>query len=158
MLDTITGEGSVFKFLVLAAATLTRPANFDTAALTLPELTTSDMPVTVSTKTTPGSIMYGSTSSGTITWAKPKPDQGSWTLSLSGNTQPTEPERAAMEALITARGKYVWIERQVATDTTKKGGCALVTSTGEPVPSDGIVTFSVGLTGYGPRYEDTSSI
>lgn len=159
MLDTITGDQSVVKYLVLAAATLTRPANFDTAALTLPELTTSDMPVTIGTKTDPVSKMYGSPAAGAdVTWAKPKPDQGSWTLSLSGNVQPTDPERVAMETMIAARGKYIWIERTMHTDTTTKGGCALVTSTGEPVPADGIVTFSVGLTGYGPRYEDTKTI
>lgn len=158
-LDTILGEQSSVRFLVLPAATLTRPANFDTAAQSLPELTTSDMPVSISTKADQVSKMYGSPIDGdNVTWAKPRPDQGSWTMSLQGNVQPTDDERAAMEALIAARGKYVWVERQMHTETTTKGGCALVTATGEPVPADGIVTFSATLTGYGPRYEDTKNI
>lgn len=158
-LDVVYGETSAFKFLVLAAATLTRPADFDTTALSLPELTTSDLPTTVSTTTDPAPKMYGSPADGTgLEWAKPRPDQGSWSASLSGNVQPTDPERLAMETLNAARGKYVWIERRMNADTTNEGGCAIVTSTGKPIPADGVVTFSVGLTGYGPLYPDTSAI
>ncbi len=158
-LDTITGLSSIFKFMVLTVPTLIRPASFDTASLPLPELTTSDMPASVSTKTDPSSKMYGSPADGTgVTWAKPKPDQGSWSATLSGNVQPTDAERANMEALRAAIGKYVWIETQMNTDTTNEGGCALVTSNGRPVPADGVVTFSVGLTGYGPKYLDTAAI
>ncbi|MFB9994076.1 hypothetical protein ACFFLM_19135 [Deinococcus oregonensis] len=159
MLDTITGELSTLKFMVLLAATLTRPATFDTAALVLPELTTSDMPATVATKTDPVSKMYGTPAAGTtLTWTKPKPDTASWTATLSGNVQPTDAERTAMETLRAALGKYVWIEQTMNVDTTKEGGCALVTSRGKPVPADGIVTFSIGLTGYGPNFLDTSNI
>lgn len=158
-LDTITGETSVVKFLILAAATTVRPANFDTTALTLPELTTSDMPAQVATVNNPAPRMYGTPAAGTgNTWAKPKPGEASWSVSLSGNVQPTDPERVAMETMIAALGKYIWFERQMNTDTTKKGGCALITSTGEPLPSDAVVTFSAGLTGYGPKYNDTSAI
>lgn len=159
--DTITGEQSAVKFLILAEPTLTRPTDFDTAAQSLPELTTSDAPVTVRTKTDQATTVYGSAQPGTggsMKWDKPKPDGASWTMILSGNVLPTEAERKAMNDLIAARGKYIWIERKMYTDAEAKGGCALVTSTGEPVPSGQVVTFSVGLTGYGPRYEDTSKI
>lgn len=159
--DTITGEQSKFRFLLLDAPTLTRPANFDADALELPELTTSDMPVTVRTKTDQASTVYGSPQPGTggsMKWDKPKPDGASWTLSLTGNVLPTEAERKAMNAMIAGRGRYCWIERQMYTDAEAKGGCALITSTGEPVASGQVVTFTAGLTGYGPRYEDTKNI
>ncbi|WP_295814531.1 hypothetical protein [uncultured Deinococcus sp.] len=158
-LDTITGELSRFRFLVLAAATLVRPANFDTTALTLPELTTSDMPAQVATVSTPTPKMYGTPAAGTaVTWAKPKPGEASWTATLSGNVQPTDTERANMETLRAALGKYIWMEQQLGTDTTQEGGCALVTSRGKPIPADATVTFSIGLTGYGPNFLDTSAI
>lgn len=158
-LDTITGATSVFKFLVLGGPTLVRPADFDTSALTLPELTTSDMPATVSTTTPPSSPMYGSPAPGSgLTWAKPKPDVASWTGTLSGNVQPTDLERANMETLRGALGKYIWMEVAMNTDTTNEGGCAIVTSRGKPVPVAGDVTFSIGLTGYGPNFLDTSAI
>lgn len=157
-LDTITGETSVFRFMVLAAATLVRPANFAAASLLLPELTTSDLPATVSTKTDPVSKMYGSPAAGVaVTWAKPKPDQGSWTATLSGNVQPTDIERANMETLRGALGKYIWLEQKMNTDASLEGGCALVTSEGKPVGSDAVVTFSIGLTGYGPKFLDTTT-
>lgn len=158
MLETIQGDQSVYRFMLLDEATVVRPANFEAAALTLPELTSTDIPKTVSTKSDPVTRMYGSprSGSGELDWAKPRPDQASWTGSLTGNVMPTDAQRAAMETIIASLGKYVWMERVVNTDTTAKGGCALVTSTGEPVPADGVVTFSVGLTGYGPRYENTA--
>lgn len=159
MSDVTYGETSTFKFLVLSGPTLTRPANFATTALTLPELTTSDLPTTVSTTTDTPPRTYGDPAAGTaLTWAKPRPDQGSWTASLSGNVLPTESERVAMETLLAARGKYVWVERVMHLDTQPEGGCAIVTSTGKPIPADGIVTFSAGLTGYGPLYPDTTTI
>lgn len=156
--DVTYGETSIFKFLVLGAATLVRPANFDSTALVLPELTSTDMPVTIATTARDTPRMYGTAASGggVTGWAKPSAGQGSWTAPIAGNVQPTEPERAAMEALYAARGKYIWVERQMNTDTTKEGGCALVTSTGKPIPADGPVTFSVGLTGWGPHFPDTS--
>ncbi|WP_019008983.1 hypothetical protein [Deinococcus aquatilis] len=158
-LDTITGETSKFRFVVLTAPTLVRPTDFTTAAKELPELTTSDMPATVSTKTDPVSKMYGSPAAGDgVTWAKPKPDQASWTASLSGNVQPTDAERANMEALRAALGKYIWLEQTMNEDTTNEGGCALVTSRGKPVGADAVVTFSIGLTGYGPNFLDTGAI
>lgn len=157
-LDTITGETSIFRFMVLNAATLIRPATFDAAALVLPELTTSDMPASVSTKTDPVSKMYGSPAAGTdLVWAKPKPDVASWTATLSGNVQPTEAERTAMETLRAALGKYVWIESRMNADTQKEGGCTLVTGRGKPIPADAVVTFSISLTGYGPNFLDTST-
>lgn len=158
-LDTITGELSRFRYLVLTAATLVRPANFDTEALSLPELTTSDMPAQVATVNTPTPKMYGTPAAGTaVTWAKPKPGEASWTATLSGNVQPTDTERANMETLRGALGKYVWIETELGSDTTPEGGCVLVTSRGKPIPSDAVVTFSIGLTGYGPNFLDTKSI
>lgn len=157
--DVTYGETSQFKFLVLNAPTKTRPPTFDTAALALPELTSTDMPVAIATTARDTPRMYGTAAAGAagVTgWAKPAAGQGSWTAPISGNVQPTEPERAAMRTMYAARGKYVWIERRVNTETINEGGCALVTSTGKPVPADGPVTFSVGLTGWGEHYPDTS--
>ncbi|AWN24004.1 hypothetical protein DKM44_12820 [Deinococcus irradiatisoli] len=158
-LDFLYGETSNFKFKVLSAPTVIRPVDFDTTALTLPELTTSDLPATVSTKTPATPKMYGSPADGTdITWQKPKPDTGSWTLSLSGNVLPSSADRANMNTFIAALGKYVWIERQMHTSAKNEGGCILVTSTGKPVPADTNtpVTFTAGGTGYGPKFDDTS--
>ncbi|EYB67414.1 hypothetical protein DEIPH_ctg041orf0010 [Deinococcus phoenicis] len=153
------GETSKFRYLVLAAATTTRPADFNAAALPLPELSTTDMPAQVSTKTDTPPKVYGSPAAGTaVTWQKPRPDTGSWTAALSGNVLPTKAERTNMQTMYAALGKYVWIERQMNTDDTWEGGCALVTSTGKPIPADGYVTFSLGLTGYGPKYNDTATI
>jgi hypothetical protein len=158
-LDVTYGETSRFRFLVLAAAILARPANFDTAAKELPELTSTDLPATVSTKTDTPPKMYGSPAAGAgLTWQKPRPDVGSWSATLSGNVQPTEVDRTNMEDLRNALGKYIWIERRLNTDTTNEGGCALVTSVGKPIPADAVVTFSVGLTGFGPLYPDTAAI
>lgn len=158
-LDTIYGETSVFRFLILDAPTEVRPANFDQAALELPELTTSDMPVTVATVARDTPRMYGTPAAGTsgpTGWAKPAPGQGSWSITLSGNVQPTEAQRTAMETLYAARGRYVWTERRMNTDDTNEGGCALVTATGKPIPSDGVVTFTATLTGWGRHFPDTS--
>ncbi len=150
------GETSQFRFMPLPGPTEVRPANFDAQALSLPELTTSDMPVTISTKSDAAPKMYGSPAAGTeVTYAKPRPDQGSWTVSLSGNVQPTADERAAMVALFAQAGKYVWIERRTHLDDRNEGGCAIVTATGKPVPADGIVTFTATLTGYGRKFDDT---
>lgn len=160
-LDTVTGEAARFRFVVLPGkpATLTRPADFDTAAKELPELTTSDFPATVGTNTTPTPKMYGTPKAGEgITWAKPTPTEASWTGTLSGNVQPTDTQRANMEALRAALGKYIWMEQVIDGETTPEGGCAIVTSRGRPVPADGVVTFSVGLTGYGPNFLDTKNI
>lgn len=156
--DVTYGETSVFHFLVLDGPTTIRPANFDMQGKTLPELTTTDMPTSISTKNDPVPRMYGTAKAGTsVTWAKPRPDQGSWTLSASGNVQPTAEERAAMKELQAARGKYVWVERRHNTETVNEGGCVLITSTGKPVPAEGPVTFSVGGSGYGPYYDDTTA-
>lgn len=156
-LETITGETSQFRFMPLPGPTTKRPADFDAQALILPELTTSDMPATVSTKTDTVAKMYGSPAAGTdVTWQQPKPDTGSWTVSLSGNVLATDADREAMQTLLAQLGKYVWIERKMNTDDTNEGGCAMVTSTGKPVPTDAVVTFTASLTGYGPKYDDTS--
>lgn len=155
-LDTITGELSRWRFVVLAGPTLTRPANFEQNALELPELTTSDMPAQVATKDKDTPKMYGTPAAGTeLTWAKPTPDKASWTATLSGNVQPTDAERANMETLRRALGKYIWMESVMHTDTSNEGGCALVTNRGRPIPADAVVTFSIGLTGYGPNFLDT---
>lgn len=158
--DVTYGETSVFNFMILAGPTEKRPVGFDASPQkqTLPELTTSDMPTTIGTKTDSASRMYGTAKAGTnVTWAKPRPDQGSWTLSLSGNVQPTPAQRAAMKALQAARGKYVWVERRHNEGDLNEGGCVLITSTGKPVPADGPVTFSVGGSGYGAYFDDTSA-
>lgn len=158
-LDTISGETSVFKFMPLSAPTLIRPLTFDTAALVLPELTTSDMPATASTKTPTVSKMYGSAPAGSdLTWQKPKPDVGSWTVTASGNVQPSTAERAAMTAVMTQLGKYGWVERQMHTSTKNEGGCVLITSTGKPIVADDStpIAFSFGGTGYGVKFDDTS--
>lgn len=160
-LDTMTGEQAKFRFVVLPGkpATLTRPADFDTAAKELPELTTSNFPAQVATNSTPVPKMYGTPKAGeAVTWAKPTPGEASWTGTLSGNVQPTEAERAAMDALRNALGKYIWMEQVLDGETTPEGGCAIVTSRGRPVPADGVVTFDIGLTGYGPNFLDTTSI
>lgn len=156
--DVLYGEGSVFRFVILAAATEIRPENFDTAAKELPELTTSDMPVTVASTNRETPAMYGTPASGTgdLRWGKPQVGTATWTISASGNVLPNAAQRANMIALMGARGKYVWIERRAGSDSINEGGCALVTSTGKPVPRDGPVTFSIGLTGYGEHYPDTS--
>lgn len=158
--DVMYGEQALFRFLVLAAPTQVRPPNFEATALELPELTTTDMPVTVATVARDTPNMYGTPASGSdgpTSWAKPKPGQGSWTVSMSGNVQPTATERAAMKALQEARGRYVWVERRADLETLNEGGCALVTSTGKPIPVDGPVTFSAGLTGYGKHFPDTTA-
>lgn len=156
-LDTITGEQSTVRFKVLNEPTQTRPADFESTALALPELTSSEMSISVNVTNQQATKMYGTNSkAGVVGWDKATPESKSWTMSLSGNVQPNEAERRAMETLIAAHGKYVWIERVTNTDTTKKGGCALVTGTGEPVPADGVVTFSVNLQGWGERFEDIS--
>lgn len=156
--DVIYGDQTKFRFMVLLAPTLVRPADFDTAALELPELTTSDMPVTIATVARDTPAMYGTApaGSGPSGWAKPKAGQGSWTVSLTGNVQPTAPERAAMKALRAAAGKYVWVERRNDEETSNEGGCALVTSKAKPIPAEGIVTFTAGLTGWGPHFDDTA--
>lgn len=157
--DVMYGEQSIFRFMVLDAPTQVRPATFDAAAQELPELTTSDMPVTVATiaRDTPAMYATPAAAAGPSSWAKPKAGQGSWTVTLTGNVQPTAPQRAAMVALRAARGRYVWVERHTDLETVNEGGCALVTSTGKPIPADGIVTFTAGLTGWGQHFEDTST-
>lgn len=160
-LDTTTGELAKFRFVVLPGkpATLKRPDDFDTAALELPELTTSNFPATVATNSTPTPKMYGTPKAGEgITWAKPTPGEASWTGTLSGNVQPTIEQRANMETLRAALGKYIWMEQAMDGETTPEGGCAIVTSRGRPVPAEGIVTFDISLTGYGPNFLDTKTI
>lgn len=156
--DVTYGETSVFKFMVLSGPTIQRPATFDSVALTLPELTTSDMTTSVSMKTDAVPRMYGTPAAGTaLEWQKSRPESASWAANISGNVLPTDDERSAMVALMGAIGKFIWIERTPNTETKNEGGCASVTSTGKPVPADGVVTFSVALAGYGPKYDDTST-
>ncbi|MFC6591674.1 hypothetical protein ACFP81_06390 [Deinococcus lacus] len=161
-LDKMTGEQAKLRFKVLdskPAKPYSRPADFDTTAKELPELTTSTITAQVATNNDTTPKMYGSPKAGTgLTWAEPAPGEASWSGSMSGLVQPTEQERAAMLELQNALGRYVWLEQSLDGETKPDGGLVIITSRGRPVPVDGNVTFDIGFTGVGPNFLDTTAI
>lgn len=161
-LDKMTGELAKLRFLVVGSRPtkpLTRPANFDTTAKQLPELTTSTITAQVATASQATPKMYGTPKAGeTMTWAEPTPGEASWSGSMSGLVQPTEEQRANMTELQNALGKYVWLEQSLDGETKPDGGYVIITSRGRPVPVEGNVTFDIGFTGYGPNFLDTTNI
>lgn len=167
MLTTTKARGSTLKFMVMidltkdAQGNYKRPATFATAALSLPEVTTSDVPVTHASKaTTENSVMYGSAATGAgTTWADTEPGEGSWQMSVSGNWQPGEEDRANYEAARAAQmnGSIVWIERTVIGETVPEGGAAWINQGSLPAPADATVTFSFNLTGKGKFFTDASA-
>lgn len=161
-LDKITGELAKLRYKIVGAKPakpLTRPVDFEAMAKELPELTTSTITAQVATASTPTPKMYGTPKAGdALTWAEPTPGEASWSGSMSGNVQATPAERANMDELRGALGKYVWLEQALDGETTPEGGYVIITSRGRPVPVEGIVTFDVGFTGYGPNFLDTKNI
>lgn len=160
------GRGGVLKFMVMTDLTkdvngyLKRPATFATAALSLPEVTTSDLPLSVATTNDPTPVMYGSAAPGAgERWGDSEPGEATWTVTFSGLVQPVEADRAAMEALEVAagQGKTLWIERTPNGETKATGGAGFVTQGQFPAPSDADETFSFTLQGRTKRWPDTSA-
>jgi hypothetical protein len=166
MLSTIKGRGSTLRFMVMTDLTkdaqgfYKKPATFATAALVLPEVTTSDIPLSIATVSETPVVMYGSAAPGTgEDWADSEPGQASWTVTFSGNVQPVDTDRAAMEALELAAGqrKTLWIEIKPNGETIARGGAMFITAGGFPVPADAAETFTFSGTGRGKRWTDTSA-
>lgn len=166
MLSTVKGRGSTLKFMVMTDTSkdpqgnYKRPATFATAALVLPEVTTSDIPLSIASVTETPVVMYGSAATGSgEQWADPEPGEASWTVTFSGNVQPVEADRAAMEALEVAAGqrKTIWIEVTPNGETVARGGAMFITAGGFPVPADAAETFTFSGTGRGKRWTDTSA-
>lgn len=166
MLSTIKGRGSTLKFMVMtdltkdAQGNYKRPANFATLALVLPEVTTSDIPLSIATVSETAVVMYGSAAPGSgEQWADPEPGEASWTVTFSGNVQPVDTDRANMEALELAatQRKTIWVEVVPNGETVARGGAMFITAGGFPVPADAPETFTFSGTGRGKRWTDTSA-
>lgn len=165
-LDSIKGRGSTLKFKVMTDLTkdpqgnYKRPLNFAATALSIPEVTTSDMPFTVASEANPVPVMYGSPAPGAgERWADPDPGEVSWAPSFSGNVQPVDTDRAAMEALkLAGKGrKIIWLERTPNGETVAEGGAFFITQGQFPVPADAAETFSFSGAGKGKCWDDTSA-
>lgn len=165
-LSTRKGRGATLKFMVMTDLSTDvngnykRPSTFNTAALSLPEVTASDTPITVASQANDTPTMYGSPAPGTgEDWGDSDPGTASWTITFSGNVQPVPANRAAMEALQLAQSqrKILWIERTPNGETKSKGGAMFITSGGFPIPAEAPETFS--FTGQGKRkfFLDTST-
>lgn len=164
-LKTMKGRGSELRFMVMSdleldnAGFYKRPKDFDSKALSLPEVTTSDAPISTESETEEAPVMYGSPKAGEgARWADSTPGSTSWTMTLSGNVQPIEKDRAAMEALREAQGNgaILWVERKAVNETVSEGGAGFITSGALPIPADEVVTFSFTVQGKGKFWFDTS--
>lgn len=165
-LGTRKGRGSTLRFMVMTDLTLDvngnykRPANFAANALVLPEVTSSDTPITVASTTDTTPVMYGSAAPGAgEDWTDADPGAASWTITFTGNVQPVEADRAAMEAgkLAMTQRKILWIERTPLGENVAEGGAMFITSGGFPIPADTPETFSFTGTGKKKFFLDTST-
>lgn len=165
-LGSIKGRGSTLKAKIMtdltkdAQGNYKRPLNFAATALTLPEVTTSDMPFSVASETNTTPVMYGSSAPGAgEQWADPEPGEVSWTATFSGNTQPVDSDRASMEALRLGgkQRKIWWVERTPNGETVAEGGAAFITGGQFPVPADAPETFAFTMNGKGKSWDDTSA-
>lgn len=165
-LSTVKGRGSTLRFQVMTDLTkdvngnYKKPANFATAALVLPEVNTSDVSISTAEESIDKPKMYGSPAPGTgEDWADADPGVTSATLSLSGNVQPVEAERQAMEALRQAQteAKIIWLERQMIGEIVWEGGAVFITSGSLPIPADAVVTFSFSAKVKGKFWLDTAA-
>lgn len=163
------GRGSTLRMMIMTDFTLDaqgnykRPATFDAAALTLTEVTTSDLPLSIASQTSdPVPVMYGSpdpTNAGEQ-WADPTPGEASWTATFTGNTQPVEADRANMEALEVGatQRKIWWLERTPnSAGEVARGGACFITGGNFPIPANEVETFTFNVAGKGKRWPDTSA-
>ena len=165
--STVKGRGSTLRLMIMtdltkdAQGNYKRPANFDAGALTLEEVTSSDIPLAIATKASdPVPVMYGSPAPGeTEEWADPEPGEASWTVTFTGNVQPVEADRAAMEAVETgaSQRKIWWYEVTPNGETKARGGAMFITGGQFPVPADAVETFTFNGAGKGKRWTDTSA-
>jgi|GEM_PF-6983392 len=149
--DFQTGAGTKIRFKVLAAGTRTRPsalADFTTLA----QVTTSDLSLTASDVTT-------------TTYDSDKKEDGkvtktAWGFNATANVPATLLNRTAINALRDAAnaGDEVWIERQLAGETTWEGGVASIMSFASPAPADGIVTVTCQFKGRGAYSDNLAEV
>lgn len=165
-LRTMKGRGSVLRFMVMSDLSLDtaghykRPAGFESSALELPEVTTSNTPISTETVNEENPVMYGTPAPGEgEQWADSNPGVNSWQMTFDGNVQPLEADRTAMEALRAAQtgGKVLWIERRAVNETVFEGGAGFISSGDLPIPADAVVTFSFTVQGKGKFWLDTAA-
>lgn len=160
------GRGSVVRWKIMTDLTLDaeghykRPATMSTTALTLPEVTTSDVNISHAEVADDTVVMYGSPAPGDgEQWKDAEPGEGSWTVPFSGLWQPVEADRASQEALRAAQigRKTIWVERQIIGDDKWEGGAGYISTGAFPSPAETNVNWSFTLAGKGKFWQDTSA-
>lgn len=132
-----TGEYNHVRFAVLAAGSTARPA--DAAFFTLPNVSTSDAPISASATTK----KYYQSGGGTFT----KAGTATVTFTVSGDLPQDPALRAAVYRLRKAilAGENIYIERALdesPASTDWEGGQATITSANLPSPADNATTYS----------------
>ena len=139
--DFRIGKGTQIRFAVLDVADRDRPADADLDILK--GVTTSDIQGGATDVTT---VDYDSGA-----WEDGKMTRASWSMPISGNVKASTEGEAAIRALweAWAAQKEVWVERLRPGDTHWRGGVCSIMGITEPVPADGIITYSLTLKGRG---------
>lgn len=137
----LTGEDTIVRFAVLAPGSTARPA--DGEFITLPNVSTSDLPITGTTV----SKRYYNTNGGQQT----KSTGATWTFSVSGDMPEEKALRTPVYKLRNAvlDGRNIYMERGLEGETAFEGGVVAITNATLPAPSDNAVSYSFTASGSG---------
>lgn len=143
--EAIYGNGTQIRYAVLAAGTMVRPAAAG-AFKVITGVTTSEIKGNQDVREKPKDYDTGNGN-----WKDSTPGAKGWSFSFSANKKGGSAQAAMLQELwdAWASGANIWIERLVVDDTHWRGGLGFLTDPTEPVPSDGVVSFSAGVTGRG---------
>lgn len=139
-----SGENNAVRFALLAAGSDARP---NTATFfTLPNVSTSDAPITATQVTK----KYYKTGGGTAS----KSTGATWTFTVSGDLPQNKADREPVYVLRKAilAGHRLWMERAFDEDAAEadwEGGVTVLTNATLPSPSDNATNYSFTASGSG---------
>ncbi|WP_043801867.1 phage tail tube protein [Deinococcus gobiensis] len=139
-----TGENNAIRFAVMLVGSENRPN--DTEFFILPNVSTSDAPITATQVTKKYYKAKGGTTS--------KSTGATWTFTVSGDLPQDKEEREPVYVLRKAilAGNRIWMERAFdddAADEDWEGGVTVLTNATLPSPSDNATTYSFTASGSG---------
>ncbi|WP_288481975.1 hypothetical protein [uncultured Deinococcus sp.] len=139
-----TGENNAIRFALLAAGSDARPQT--SAFFTLPNVSTSDAPITATQVTKKYYKAKGGTTS--------KSTGATWTFTASGDLPQDKDEREPVYVLRKAilAGQRIWMERAFDDDAAEgdwEGGVTVLTNATLPSPSDNATNYSFTASGSG---------